>query len=98
MSFTSHFPEFNEQSGPVASAAVAEANRFCPFTGWKNNGIREDAVNYLAAHILATRTMQIGNHVGSTSGKSEGKGIESTLYGQEYKRLLDSLPHCGFTY
>ena len=20
------------------------------------------------------------------------------LYGQEYKRLLDSLPHCGFTY
>ena len=101
MAFTDRFPEFAEQSGSVVSAAVAEAERFCPAKGWKESyskAVRDDAVQYLAAHILATRTMQIGNQVGSVSGRPEGKGIESTLYGQEYKRLLDSLPHCGFSY
>ena len=98
MSFSTRFPEFNEQSSSVVSAAVAEAQRFCPTTGWKNSGIRDDAVNYLAAHILATRTVQIGTQVGTVSGSPFGKGVESTLYGQEYKRLLDSLPHCGFAF
>ena len=98
MSFSSRFPEFNEQSSSVVSAAVAEATRFCPKTGWKNDGIREDAIDYLAAHILATRTVQIGTQVGTVSGNPFGDGVMSTLYGQEYKRLLDSLPHCGFSF
>ena len=101
MSFQTRFPEFNEQDSSVVSAALAEAERFCPTKGWKESyskSVRDDAVQYLAAHILAMRTMQIGLQVGSVSGNPVGDRIDATLYGQEYKRLLDSLPHCGFSF
>ena len=42
--------------------------------------------------------MQIGLQVGSVSGSPTGDRIDATLYGQEYKRLLDSQPHCGFSF
>ena len=75
--------------------------RFCPTSVWNKTNpklIRNDAIQYLAAHTLAMRTMQIGLQVGSVSGQPTGKRIAATLYGQEYKRLLDSLPHCGFSF
>jgi hypothetical protein len=40
--------------------------------------------------------MQIGQQVGTPSGTPMGIGFATTLYGQEYKRLLDSLPLSGF--
>jgi hypothetical protein len=40
--------------------------------------------------------MQIGLQVGTMSGSPTGELIGSSLYGQEYKRLLDSLPLSGF--
>jgi hypothetical protein len=99
--FLTRFPEFNEQTVDVVDGALSEAIRFCPTTGWNKTNpakIRNDAIQYLAAHSLAMRTMQIGMQVGSVSGQPTGDRIDATLYGQEYKRLLDSQPHCGFSY
>ena len=99
--FLKRFPEFNEQSTDVVDGALAEAIRFCPTTGWNKTNpglIRNDAIQYLTAHTLSMRTMQLGLQVGSVSGSPVGNRIDATLYGQEYKRLLDSLPHSGFAF
>lgn len=92
--FLLRFPEFGEQSLSVVEGALAEAGRSTPATTWGST--HTEAVSYLAAHLLATRTMQIGLQVGTTSGNPTGSQIQSSLYGQEYKRLLDSLPYSGF--
>jgi hypothetical protein len=92
--FLLRFPEFGEQSLSVVEGAIAEAGRFAPASRW--GSVHTDAVSYLAAHILATRTMQIGLQVGTMSGSPSGELVGSSLYGQEYKRLLDSLPLSGF--
>jgi hypothetical protein len=39
---------------------------------------------------------QIGLQIGTNSGSPIGESINSTLYGQEYRRLLDSLAISGF--
>lgn len=92
--FLLRFPEFGEQSLSVVEGALAEAGRSTPSDLWGT--VHTEALSYLAAHILATRTEQIGLQVGTMSGTPTGTGIASTLYGQEYKRLLDSLPLTGF--
>ena len=99
--FLTRFPEFGEQSTAVVDGALGEAIRFCSTKGWKETysaDVRNDAIQYLTAHSLAMRTMQIGMQVGSVSGSPTGSRIDATLYGQEYKRVLDSLPHCGFAF
>lgn len=92
--FLSRFPEFGELTTNVVDSALEEAGRSCSATVW--GAVHTDGVSQLAAHILATRQMQIGIQVGSPSGTPIGQGFESTLYGQEYGRLLKSLPLCGF--
>lgn len=92
--FLLRFPEFGEQSLPVIEGALTEAGRSVSTTTWGT--VHTEAVSYLAAHLLATRTMQIGLQVGAPSGNPTGTGFVTTLYGQEYKRLLDSLPLSGF--
>lgn len=91
--FLSRFPEFGEQSSSVVSTALAEAGRYIPTTVWGT--IHTDAVSYLTAHILATRTMQIGRQIGAPSGEPIGSNLEATLYGQEYLRLFNSLTLSG---
>lgn len=91
--FLQRFPEFAEQSSDVVAGALAEALRSTPETVW---GIRhQEAWFHLAAHLLAIRTVQIGNQVGTISGSPTGELLLATLYGQEYRRLLDSLPLTG---
>jgi hypothetical protein len=92
--FLLRFPEFGEQSLPVVEGALAEAGRSAPAEPW--GAVHTDAVSYLAAHLLATRTMQIGQQVGAQSGAALGTRLDSTLYGQEYQRLLAQLPITGF--
>ena len=92
--FLLRFPEFGEQLTSVVDGALAEAGRFASSAVF--GVLHTDAVSYLAAHSLATRTMQIGLQVEAKSGAPAGSGLESTLYGQEYKRLLDSLALSGF--
>lgn len=92
--FLLRFPEFGEQSLSVVEGALAEAARSTPENVWST--VHQEAVSYLAAHLLATRTMQLGQQVGSPSGNPNGELLKATLYGQEYTRLRDSLPITGF--
>jgi len=92
--FLLRFPEFSEQSLSVVEGALAEAGRTAPSANWGTT--HTEAVSYLAAHLLATRTMQLGLQVGTMSGSPTGSLLESSLYGQEYKRLLSQLPLSGF--
>jgi hypothetical protein len=92
--FLARFPEFGEQSTGVVDSALAEAGRSAPISTWGT--VHTEAVSYLAAHLLATRTMQLGLQIEAKSGTPTGAGFDSTLYGQEYRRLLDSLPLSGF--
>ncbi len=94
-SFLTRFPEFGEQSEDIVEGAIAEAGRAASPVVW--GPLHTDGVTYLAAHLLATRIAQIGLQIEARSGAPTGNLIESTLYGQEYKRLLDSLAICGFS-
>lgn len=94
--FLSRFPEFGEQSLSVIDGALNEASRSVSPDVWGD--VYLDGVSYLAAHLLATRTMQIGLQVGTPSGSPVGLGFDSTLYGQEYRRLLNALPLTGFAF
>lgn len=92
--FLLRFPEFGEQSLSVTEDALAEAGRFTSTSVWGT--LHTDAVSYLAAHILASRTIQIGTQIGATPGAVVSRdSISSTLYGQEYQRLLNALPLSG---
>lgn len=92
--FLQRFPEFGEQSPWVVEGAVAEAGRSISAAVWGT--VHTEAVSYLAAHLLASRTVQVGLQVGAISGNPLGEGMVSTLYGQEYKRLMATLPISGF--
>lgn len=94
--FLARFPEFGETATAVVEGAIAEADRSTPESVWGT--LHYEAVAYLAAHLLGTRSMQIGNQVGSPSGSAVGIDIQSTLYGQEYNRLMGQLPLCGFAF
>lgn len=92
--FLARFPEFLHQDRGVVESCIAEASRSTPDSIWEPRTF--DAINYYAAHLLATRTMQIGNQIGSTTGTPTGLGLDSTLYGQGYKTIRDSLGVCAF--
>lgn len=92
--FLTRFPEFGEQLNAVVDGALAEAGRYASSTVFGT--VHTDAVGYLAAHLLASRTMQIGLQIEAKAGTPAGSGLDATLYGQEYKRLLDSLALSGF--
>jgi hypothetical protein len=91
--FLLRFPEFGEQSLSVVEATLADAALSVPSSVW---GPRQStATGYLAAHLLATRTMQIGAQVGSPSGAALGEQYRSTHYGQNYLALREALPLTG---
>lgn len=92
--FLLRFPEFGEQSSSVVEAALTDAAALTPEDVWSTN--QSAAISYLAAHLLATRTMQIGAQVGAPSGSALGEGIRSTHYGQSYMALREALPLTGF--
>ena len=45
----------------------------------------------MAAHIIAIQLAQMGVQIGATEGKVYGKGLEATQYGQEFKRMLETV-------
>ena len=49
------------------------------------------AVKHLAAHIIAIQLAQMGIQIGATEGKVYGTGLEATQYGQEFKRMLETV-------
>lgn len=92
--FLLRFPEFSEQSLSVVEAALLDATALVPATVWGQH--QNAAISYLAAHLLATRTMQIGAQVGTASGNALGEQLRSTHYGQNYLALSGALPLTGF--
>ena len=92
--FLTRYPEFSEVLVDVVEGAVVEAALSTSEDLW--GGQYAKAVLLLAAHLLAGRTMQIGAQVGSPTGSPTGTGLDATQYGQEYKRLLATLPLSGF--
>lgn len=94
--FLLRFPEFGELSSDVISGSLAEAGRSCSTTVWGDR--HTDGVSQLAAHLLATRQVQIGLQVGAQSGNPLGTELQATTYGQEFRRLLSSLPLSGFAF
>jgi hypothetical protein len=96
--FIARFPEFGEQPEALVTTVIEEAADATPELTWGSALLRTRGIRYLTAHILATRTMQIGAQVDSPSGAPLGINLDATLYGQEYKRVRDNLPFCGFTF
>lgn len=93
--FKSRFPEFTDVDTTVIESALTEAELVTPssvWSDWQSAGIR-----FLAAHSLACRQVQMGLQIGAGT-QSAGLGLEATLYGQEYKRLRDSLAISGFAW
>lgn len=94
--FLLRFPEFGEQSTSVVDSALADALLSTPESVW---GSRQDtAQGYLAAHLLATRTMQLGAQIGSPSGAALGEQYRSTHYGQNFLALRETLPLTGLAF
>lgn len=94
--FLLRFPEFGEISTDVVDQALAASWLQTPENVWGE--YRWEAAYHLTAHNLAMRSMQIGNQVGSPSGSPIGTDLQATLYGVEYKRMMEQLPLCGFAY
>jgi hypothetical protein len=92
--FIQRFPEFVEQSDPVITAALEEAARTMSASVWAERF--NDGQLYLAAHIVASRVMQIGSAIGMETTQMMPMDLESTMYGKAYLRLINTLPICGF--
>jgi hypothetical protein len=94
--FITRFPEFSNLETPVVEGAIAEAKRFCDSEVWGTQ--HDDGVNYLAAHLLASRTQAIGQQIGAVSGGSPGLGYASTAYGATFNILQRTLVNIGFAF
>lgn len=94
--FLSRFPEFANQEADVVAGALAEAQRFCDSDVWGD--MHDDGVNYLTAHLLATRIEAIGRQVGAIPNGSSSLGFAGTAYGATYNALQRSLSISGFAY
>ena len=76
--FLDRFPEFTPHPSGIVNVDVF--------------GDQTDrAVKHLAAHIIAIQLAQMGIQIGATEGKVYGKGLEATQYGQEFKRMTETV-------
>jgi hypothetical protein len=89
-SFLERFPEFTPHPPGIVNGAISEASYDASEDVFGDQTDR--AVKFLAAHIIAIQLAQMGIQIGATDGKVYGEGLEATQYGQEFKRLTDSLP------
>lgn len=103
--FLDRFPEFGEQAGKIIDATITSAALSTPESVWGDSDFRTNGICYLAAHLLAIRTMQIGLQINTPSGQPlpgmntrPVQGTHSTLYGQEYERLKGTLPVTGIVF
>ena len=86
--FLERSPEFTPHPSGIVNGAIESATADVSTDVFGNQTDR--AVRFLAAHIVAIQLTQMGIQIGATEGKVYGKGLDATLYGQEFKRLSDS--------
>lgn len=86
--FLERFPEFTPHPSGIVNGAIESATADVSSDIFGTQTDR--AVRLLAAHIVSIQLAQMGVMIGATDGKVYGKGLDATLYGQEFKRLSDS--------
>lgn len=86
--FLSRFPEFNPHPSGIVNGAIESASADVATEIFGDQTDR--AVRFLAAHIISIQLAQMGVQIGATDGKVYGKGLDATLYGQEFKRLSET--------
>jgi hypothetical protein len=87
--FLERFPEFIPHPSGIVNGAIGEATADVGSGIFGNQTDR--AIKHLAAHIIAIQLAQMGIQIGATDGKVYGKGLEATQYGQEFKRMLETV-------
>ena len=103
-SFLVRFPEFSNQETAVIAATLEEAKRLNNEDLWGNQ--YDDAVNYMAAHLLSGRTQAIGSQIGIANSPrttkyvgAAGYTLADTQYGATYLFLREGLVDLtGFSY
>jgi hypothetical protein len=85
--FLERFPEFTPHPSGIVNGAIESASADVSEDIFGDQTDR--AVRFLAAHIISIQLAQMGVQIGATDGKVYGKGLEATLYGQEFKRLSE---------
>ena len=86
--FLERFPEFSPHPSGIVNGAIESATSDVSDDVFGDQTDR--AVRFLAAHIIAIQLAQMGVQIGATDGKVYGKGLDATLYGQEFKRLSET--------
>lgn len=86
--FLERFPEFSPHPSGIVNGAIESATADVSSDIFGDQTDR--AVRFLAAHIIAIQLAQMGVMIGATDGKVYGKGLDATLYGQEFKRLTEA--------
>ena len=89
-SFLERFPEFTPHPSGIVNGAITEASFDASEDVFGEQTDR--AVKFLSAHIIAIQLAQMGIQIGATEGKVYGEGLDATQYGQEFKRMLNTLP------
>lgn len=94
--FLTRFPEFSNIESAVVTATIGEAERQNNEDMWGDQ--YDDAVNYMAAHLLASRTQSIGQQIGVSSSVrtikyqgAAGYTLADTTYGATYLFLREGL-------
>jgi hypothetical protein len=87
--FLYRFPEFTPHPSKIINGALLEATADASPDVFGSQTDR--AVKHLTAHIVAIQLAQMGVQIGATEGKVYGKGLEATQYGQEFKRMLETV-------
>lgn len=87
--FLDRFPEFTPHPSGIVNGALEEAVADATTDVFGSQTDR--AVKHLAAHIIAIQLAQMGIQIGATEGKVYGNGLDATQYGQEFKRMLDTV-------
>lgn len=88
--FLERFPEFIPHPSGIVNGAITEATADVSSDVFGDQTDR--ARKHLAAHIIAIQLAQMGIQIGATDGKVYGEGLDASQYGQEFKRMLNSLP------
>jgi len=87
--FLDRFPEFTPHPSGIVNGAITEATADASADVFGDQTDR--AVKHLAAHIIAIQLAQMGIQIGATEGKVYGEGLDATQYGQEFKRMLQTV-------